>query len=132
MRPSFLAAAAIAVTSVIATALPASATEQGSASTLVITAYNGEDTSWPVIKEITLKCEPTGGNHAEAEEACASLDAVDGDFDALMSRNTICPDVYQPVTIEVGGSWRGEAMDFEHTYANLCFAYDESDGVFKF
>jgi hypothetical protein len=130
MRTILLATAVLGLTA--ATALPASATEQSSEASLVITAYNGEDTSWPVIKEITLKCEPTGGNHVHAEDACASLDAVDGDFDALPDRQLLCPDVYQPVTIEVGGAWYDQVVSFERTYPNLCHAFSESDGIFDF
>ena len=57
---------------------------------------------------------------------------MDGDFDALPDRQLLCPDVYQPVTIEVGGSWRGEVVDFERTYPNFCFAFSQSDGIFDF
>jgi hypothetical protein len=132
MRPTLLAAAVVGIVSVIATALPASATEQCPASTLVITAYSGEDTSGPVDATVTLECQPAGGNHAEAEEACASLDAVGGDLDALPGRDTLCLYVYQPVTVKVVGSWRGKAVNFVHTYSNQCDAYGASDGVFDF
>jgi hypothetical protein len=131
MRPTLLGAAAAAfVTAILC--IPAAATEAGSASSLVITAYDGEDTSWPVGSEVTLKCEPTGGSHTEAEDACASLTEADGDLDALPDRELICPEVYQPVTVEVGGKWNDMVVEFERTYANLCFAFSESDGVFKF
>lgn len=131
MRPTLFGAAAAAV-ALIVLGIPAGATGQGSASSLVITAYNGEDTSWPVVKEVTLKCEPTGGSHAEAEDACASIESVGGNLDELLDRQLICPDVYQPVTVEVGGNWDDMVVAFERTYANLCFAFSQSDGVFQF
>jgi hypothetical protein len=131
MRPPLLGAAAATV-AIIVLGTPAVAGEQASASSLVITAYNGEDTSWPVVKEVTLKCEPTGGSHTEAEEACASIESVGGNLDELMDRQLICPEVYQPVTVEVGGNWNDMVVAFEHTYPNLCFAYSASDGVFTF
>jgi len=123
-------AAAAGAALVLAT--PAAATGQGSASSLVITAYNGDDTTWPVIREVTLKCEPTGGNHEHAEDACASIESVGGNLDELLDRQELCPEVYQPVTIEVGGNWDDMVVAFEHTYANLCFAFSQSDGVFSF
>jgi hypothetical protein len=131
MRPTLLAVAAAAVAFTVLST-PAGAAPQGSASSLVITAYNGEDVTWPVMAEVTLKCEPTGGSHTEAEEACGSIESVDGNLDELLDRQLICPEVYQPVTIEVGGNWNDMVVAFEHTYPNLCFAFSESDGVFEF
>lgn len=131
MRRTLLALAAAAVATV-ALCTPAIAGEQASASSLVITAYNGEDSSWPVLAEVTLKCEPTGGSHTEAEEACASVESVGGNLDELMDRELICPQVYRPVTVEVGGNWDDMVVSFEHTYANECFAFSQSDGVFRF
>jgi hypothetical protein len=110
---------------------PAAAVEP-SRSTLVITAYDATDPSEPVIAEMTLKCEPTGGTHPRARRACATLESVDGNFDALEPLNQACILLYQPVIIEVGGNWRDRVVSFTREYPNLCVAGVESEGVFRF
>ena len=113
---------------------PAGAVQQPSESTLVITAYDGTIGAFggELIAEVTLKCDPTGGSHIDAEATCATLDGVNGDLDALPPLDQLCPVIYQPVTIEVGGSWRGSVVSFEREYGNLCVAGDQSAGVFRF
>jgi Subtilisin inhibitor-like len=120
-----------AAATVLCLSVPAVA-QEGSEASLVITVYDGADTSWPKLTEVTLKCHPTGGTHAAAENACDALDAVDGDLGALPQLNVVCPMVYQPVTVEVGGSWRDRVVAFEADYGNLCVAFAESGGVFRF
>jgi hypothetical protein len=134
MRPSSVRAAA-AVAGVLALGCvmaPAGAAEQQSESSLVLTMYEGTAGTGPVIAEVTLKCDPTGGSHTTADDACATVDAVDGDFDALGSTGEMCILIYDPVTVEVGGNWRDQVISFESAYGNSCFAGTESDGVFKF
>ena len=123
-----LIALAMGATSLAATAM---AGTPASESTLVITAYDALDPQLPVLAEVTLKCEPTGGSHPDAAGACATLEQVDGDFDALLSQGLFCPDYYAPVAVEVGGKWRDRTVTFEHEYGNRCFAEDQSEGVFQ-
>ena len=111
---------------------PVGATAQPSESTLVITAWDSSGIIAEQIYEVILKCEPAGGTHVDAEEACATLDAVNGDFDALEPLPIACVLIYKPVYIEVGGNWRDRVVHFQHNYPNLCVAGAESDGVFKF
>lgn len=111
---------------------PAGAAEQGSESSLVLTLYDGWNSSGPVIAEVSLKCGPTGGGHVAAEDACTTLEAVDGNFDWLWNTGALCPLIYQPVTVEAGGSWRDKVVTFERSYDNECFAATESAEVFVF
>ena len=68
-----------------------------------------------------LRCEPTGGTHAQADEACRVLAGVDGRFDALEApAGTICPAVYDPIVVTAEGRWRGRAVDHVREYANGC------------
>jgi hypothetical protein len=132
------------LTSVCATALsagaivlcgistPVAATEQPSESTLVITVWDSSGIIAEQIHEVVLKCEPAGGSHVHPEDACATLDTVDGDFDALEPSPTACLLIYKPVYVEVGGNWRDRVVRFQHNYPNLCVARAESAGVFSF
>ena len=132
------------LTSVCATALsagaivlcgsypPVGATEQPSESNLVITAYDSSGFIAELIDEVVLKCEPAGGSHLDAVDACATLDSVDGDFEALRPQPIACVLIYKPVYIEVGGNWRDRVVRFQRNYPNLCVAGAESDGVFRF
>jgi hypothetical protein len=131
MRRMLSCLVAVAATMLCGTCPPAVAMD-GSESSLVITVYDGTDTSWPVRTEVTLKCHPTGGTHSAADTACGTLEAVEGEFAALTPLNVACPMVYQPVTVEVGGNWRDRVIRFESGYGNLCVAFDRSGGVFRF
>jgi Subtilisin inhibitor-like len=104
----------------------------GSESSLVITAYDPEDGARPVVAEVTVKCGPDGGSHPDPERACEALEAVDGDVYALEPLPQGCILIYQPVHVEVGGSWRDRVVSFEREYPNLCVAAVESAGVFMF
>lgn len=132
------------LTSVCATALsagaivlcgiftPVGAVEQPSESTMVITVYDSAGIAPALIDEVVLKCEPAGGSHIDAEDACTTLDSVNGEFEALEPQSEACILIYQPVYIEVGGNWRDDVVHFQHHYPNLCVAGVESDGVFRF
>jgi hypothetical protein len=98
----------------------------------VFTVHGGTDVSGPVQGRVTLTCAPPGGTHADPTRACAALAQVHGEFTALRPLNAICPLVYQPVTVEVRGHWRGRVVAFRATYGNRCAAFDESHGVFRF
>lgn len=124
--------AAIVVAGLSVTAGPARASTPAAESALVITAYDATNAARPVIAEVTLRCGPTGGSHPDAAGACATLEQVDGDFDALVPLGLFCPEYYAPVAVEVGGRWRDRAVTFEHEYGNRCFAEDQSEGVLQF
>jgi hypothetical protein len=89
--------------------------------------------TWDVAsnKQVTLRCEPTGGTHPTAEDACGKLIAVDGQFDKL-ARLGACPPVWRPVTVTVTGTWRLRPVSFTRTYSTDCEAGFASDNVFRF
>jgi hypothetical protein len=122
--------ATLIVAALSLTAGPAAASTSASESGLVITAYT-YDPVQPVTTEVSLRCEPTGGTHPDAEAACATLEQVDGDFDALIPLGMFCPEYFQPVAVEVVGKWRDRTVTFEHVYGNRCVAEDQSEGVFQ-
>ncbi|WP_433655930.1 SSI family serine proteinase inhibitor [Nocardia sp. CA-128927] len=70
---------------------------------------------------VTLTCEPTGGDHANAEAACAALAAVGGDFDKLTGDpNAVCTQVFEPVDASVTGTWQGKQVDWRKVFGNKC------------
>lgn len=80
----------------------------------------------------TLYCDPTGGTHPHASEACASLEAAGGDPAALRQAHTMCTLDYQPVTLTAHGNWKNRPVHFEKTYSNSCTAKAETEQVFDF
>jgi hypothetical protein len=79
-----------------------------------------------------LTCEPTGGTHPKRDQACHVLEDVNGDFARIRGRQQACTLIYAPVDVMVVGTWRGEPVSYETTFANRCEADRASDGVFAF
>lgn len=134
MRPKSVCATALSAGAIVLCGMltPAAASTQPSESTLVITAWDSSGFIAEQIHEVVLKCEPAAGSHVDAANACATLNAVNGDFDALEPSGDVCILIYKPVYIEVGGNWRDRVVRFQHNYSNLCLAKVESAGVFSF
>ncbi|MFE5463003.1 SSI family serine proteinase inhibitor [Nocardia sp. NPDC056564] len=71
--------------------------------------------------QVTLTCEPTGGDHPKAEAACAALAAAGGDFDKLPGDpTTACIQVFEPVDASVTGTWQGKQVDWRKAFGNKC------------
>ncbi|MGJ7906898.1 SSI family serine proteinase inhibitor [Actinopolyspora sp. H202] len=84
-------------------------------------------------RSATLRCEPTGGTHPRAEEACEQLTNSEGEFGALQEeRNPMCPLVYRPVTVQATGMWRNQAVDHRETFSNKCEMRAKTGKVFEF
>ncbi|GAB3277244.1 SSI family serine proteinase inhibitor [Parasphingorhabdus pacifica] len=84
------------------------------------------------LRTATLACEPTGGTHPHATNACGSLEAAGGDPNGLRHEHTMCTLDYQPVTLTAHGNWQGEPLHFEKTYSNICTAKAQTEQVFDF
>ncbi|MCO4695331.1 subtilase-type protease inhibitor [Streptomyces sp. RO-S4] len=67
-----------------------------------------------------LRCDPPGGGHPHAEEACADLTAADGRITALPAEDALCPMIYAPVTAHAQGMWRDRPVDYTETFPNPC------------
>jgi hypothetical protein len=129
MRAKSLCAVIFTVAAVIGGGA-AEASPQPSGSSLVITAYGGDDGA--VLAEVTLECAPTGGTHTDAENACVTLTAVDGELTDLPVLEVACVLIYQPVIVKVDGNWEDREVCFYRDYPNTCVAWAESGGVFRF
>ncbi|GGS67447.1 SSI family serine proteinase inhibitor [Streptomyces cinerochromogenes] len=77
-----------------------------------------------------LLCDPPLG-HAHAAEACAELDAVDGDIDRIPAAHAFCPMIFAPVTAHARGRWNGRWIDFEETYTSACVMRARTGPVFR-
>ncbi|MFG1795025.1 SSI family serine proteinase inhibitor [Nocardia sp. NPDC049149] len=98
-------------------------------SVLTLTVTPAAPNSAPT--RVTLTCEPTGGDHKNAEAACAALTAVGGDFDKLAGDpGAVCAQVYEPVTGEATGTWQGKPVDWRKTFGNLCELSGRTTPVF--
>ncbi|MGR4881757.1 SSI family serine proteinase inhibitor [Streptomyces sp. LARHCF249] len=75
-------------------------------------------------REYQLECDPVGGNHPSAEQACAKLDrlAAEGkDPFAPVSKRQICSEQYGgPATAEITGTWRGRTVDARFRRTDGC------------
>lgn len=68
----------------------------------------------------TLTCEPTGGDHPDADAACADLAEADEPF-APLPEDALCTELYGgPQTAVVRGSFRGQPVDLELSRTDGC------------
>jgi subtilisin inhibitor-like len=127
---TFLAAATLAGTALVpalADAEPAST----AARSMMNLSVRGEQRGDP-LRTAVLTCEPAGGSHPHANDACETLKAVNGDIGKLAGAHTVCPMVLKPVTLTARGSWQGQPVSFEKKYSNECVAEAETGKVFSF
>jgi hypothetical protein len=75
----------------------------------------GDSITW------TLRCEPTGGDHPDAEAACAALTRVDDPF-APAPPPERCEEIPggEDDVAEVEGDFRGRRVDERFTRENAC------------
>ncbi|MBO0885392.1 MAG: protease [Mycobacterium sp.] len=84
------------------------------------------------VQEVTLTCEPTGGDHPDAEAACADLIAANGDISAIPPVSASCL-AYSPVAVAAVGTWAGQSDGYAGTFASWCAADAATGGhVFNF
>jgi hypothetical protein len=122
MMRTMLAATAVAV---LGTAAPAAAAAGGpgaaprppAARTDLVVTYMA-DAGYAAA--VTLTCDPAGGAHPKAAEACAVLAKVSGRPGRLKPAATMCTMEYAPITAQVGGVWQGRKIKWSRTYPNAC------------
>ncbi|MFF8031964.1 MULTISPECIES: subtilase-type protease inhibitor [unclassified Streptomyces] len=104
-------------------------------SALVLTLGHG-DSAVTVAPEraVTLGCAPgPSGTHPAAASACADLNDVAGDLDALtMDEGVFCTKEYDPVVVTVHGVWQGQRLSYERVFSNTCVMNAHGSSVFAF
>lgn len=72
------------------------------------------------LSEFDLRCDPVGGTHPEASEACARLERLGGPV-GPSPHGTMCTMIYSgPQRATVRGSWRGRPVDARYDRSNGC------------
>ncbi|MFF4269653.1 SSI family serine proteinase inhibitor [Streptomyces sp. NPDC001536] len=124
-RGTLLAAALL-----LATTAPAQAAPEDSRADdgLFLTVTQGDARSSDTRGTLLL-CDPPQG-HGRAAEACAELEAADGDIAALPVKDTNCPMIYAPVTARAQGQWNGRPVDYTETFSNGCVMAGRTGSVF--
>lgn len=124
--------AVVATAGALATPSAAAATQAptqaAGPSVLVLTVTQAQQ----VDRQRVLRCEPTGGTHPLAAQACGELDRAGGNPAALPSQPRVCPFIYRPVTASAKGFWHGNRVDFTQTYPNDCVLHARTGSVFQF
>jgi hypothetical protein len=81
---------------------------------------------------VRLTCNPTGGEHPEAAQACAILRSTGADPAKIRPAQVMCIMVYAPVTAQLTGVWRGARVTWSHRYGNGCEMTRATGVLFKF
>jgi hypothetical protein len=80
-----------------------------------------------------LTCEPAGGRHKNAKQACEDLIPVDGDFTKIKpAADAACTMELNTTKATLRGKWRGEKVVFERVYSNPCMMRVHTGKVFDF
>jgi hypothetical protein len=94
--------------------------------TLTYTAQAGQ------AGAVRLTCNPTGGAHPEAAQACAVLRSTGADPARIKPAHVMCMMLYAPVTARLDGTWRGTRVRWAHRYGNSCEMTRATGVLFKF
>jgi hypothetical protein len=83
---------------------------------------------------VTLQCDPTGGTHPKAAEACADVAKAGGQLAQMPAgaNPRACFMIYAPVTVTARGEWQGQAVRFTEKFPNTCVMRDKTGSVFDF
>ena len=70
---------------------------------------------------------------AAADAACAEMNRLGGDLDALTMREDVfCTQQYDPVLVTVDGVWQGQRVSYERIFSNACVMNAHGSSVFAF
>jgi len=85
-----------------------------------------------ILTTTQLNCEPAGGLHKHAKEACDQLMPVEGDFRRLPDSGAMCTMELNPTKAILRGKWRNKKVDFQQVYSNPCVVRSFTGEVFDF
>jgi hypothetical protein len=125
-----VAAVLVVAAGTVAAATPATAAaEPGGVLGIMITPLPSGMPSTPRVA--TLTCDPTGGTHPRAAEACKDIAEAKGDIAAVPPYpRTGCLPVWQPVTVTVRGTWGGQVIDFTDDAGSVSCAAISHGAIF--
>jgi hypothetical protein len=79
-----------------------------------------------------LNCEPAGGLHKHAQQACDQLAPFEGDFRRMRPTDAACTMELNPTKATLRGKWRTKKIDFQQVYSNPCVLRVHTGKVFDF
>ncbi len=82
-------------------------------------------------RAVTLRCDPPGGGHPEAAQACSELSGSGGK-PAHPPDGRMCTAVHAPVVARTEGRWHGKPVRFRAEYGNDCVMRSRTGTVFAF
>lgn len=77
-----------------------------------------------------LTCDPTGGDHPYAADACATLAQARGNPRRIQPRDGMCTMEYAPATAGLNGRWHGRQVRYRETFGNACVLALATGAVF--
>lgn len=92
-------------------------------------------TSGPAAgRTVTLKCDPPGGTHPRALQACADVAKSKGDLQQMPAADSprACFMIYAPVTVTAQGQWHGSSVRYTKRFPNTCVMRDKTGSLFDF
>ncbi len=111
---------------------PPKGAPENSATSLVLNIAEGEAAT-PVERSVELSCDPPGGTHPTAAQACTTLTQVNGDFTQLEpDPETFCTANYDPVTATAEGTYNGKPVSYQETFGNSCAMASTLGATFDF
>lgn len=83
---------------------------------------------------VTLQCDPAGGTHPNAAQACDDVAKAGGDLAQMptSSNPRACFMIYAPVTATAKGEWQGHPVNYTKKFPNTCVMRDKTGSVFDF
>lgn len=67
---------------------------------------------------VTLTCDPAGGTHPYAQQACDEIAKADGVIADVPPLPAVCPMYVDPTPVSVIGIWHGRQIVFRETELN--------------
>lgn len=108
---------------------PAAGATEAAPETFLVLGVSGDGHA----QFVTLHCDPASGTHPHADATCRALLAAGGDINKLAGQpDTLCPDIYDPVTATASGHYQGAQLIFQRTYPNHCELDTNTAPLFQF
>jgi hypothetical protein len=84
-------------------------------------------------KTVSLECDPTGGSHPRATDACVALQTASGQIDQIQpQQGAMCPHTVAPIRATATGTYAATPMAYEHTWNNSCEMTRATGPLFDF
>jgi hypothetical protein len=83
------------------------------------------------VRTARLTCDPVGGDHPRAAEACTTLTPARGNPGRIAPQDGMCTMEYAPVKVSLRGRWHARPVRYEQTFGNACAMSLATGSVFE-